>query len=258
MHNRVKYLPNIVTTLDTNPTSSTSTNESYCSNIIEESDYKPYAPSEFVPVVNNVFKSLNLAIKIYTDYAQMTCFSYKTEGGKDKPKHCDTLVTGFVKRKSNSNKIITRCTTKIIFENVYGTTYYKVNEFFELHNHPLKIIEDISYIKKARKMSYSKKDFVLHASTSKLGPMMAHKMRVVLKGGYEYLAAMFWTDKREKAFYIEFGEVISFDATFKTNKYKMVFVPFTTIDHHKKSVTVGIETIESYEWLLKAFLRAHE
>lgn len=43
----------------------------------------------------------------------------------------------------------------------------------------------------------------------------------------------------------------------------MVFVPFTAIDHHKKSVTVGAallsrETIESYEWLLKAFLKAHK
>lgn len=43
----------------------------------------------------------------------------------------------------------------------------------------------------------------------------------------------------------------------------MVFVPFTAVDHHKKSVTVGVgllsrETIESYEWLFKAFLRAHE
>ena len=43
----------------------------------------------------------------------------------------------------------------------------------------------------------------------------------------------------------------------------MVFVPFTAIDNHKKSVTVGAallskETIESYEWLLKAFLNAHK
>ncbi|KAI3496328.1 hypothetical protein L1887_38685 [Cichorium endivia] len=76
------------------------------------------------------------------------------------------------------------------------------------------------------------------------------------------LSAMFWADEREKAYYNEFGDVISFDATFRTNKYQMIFVPFTAIDHHKKSVTVGAgllsnETIESYCWLLKAFLKAH-
>ena len=34
----------------------------------------------------------------------------------------------------------------------------------------------------------------------------------------DMLADMFWADEREKAFYVEFGEVISFDATFRTNK----------------------------------------
>ncbi|CAI9286694.1 unnamed protein product [Lactuca saligna] len=67
----------------------------------------------------------------------------------------------------------------------------------------------------------------------------------------DVLDCMFWADEMEKAYYAEFGDVISFDATFRTNKYRMVFVPFTAIDHHKKSVTVGSgllsnESIESY------------
>lgn len=225
---------------------------------------------------------------MYTDYAEMAGFhtrlssqsKYNSQiikekyviwnrGGKHKPKSCDTLATSSVKRKPNSNKIITGCTTKIIFENVYGTTDYKVKKFFEMHNHPLESIEERRYTKKARKMSYSEKEFVVRASKAKIGPTMAHKIRVVLKGGYEYvgakvtdyknlrrgvnrilcykdaqiminkmndrrdhypnysfeflrdgdlLAAMFWADEREKAFYAEFGEVISFDATFRTNK----------------------------------------
>lgn len=41
----------------------------------------------------------------------------------------------------------------------------------------------------------------------------------------------------------------------------MVFVPFTAIDNHRKSVTVGSgllknETAESYGWLLRAFKKA--
>jgi hypothetical protein len=39
----------------------------------------------------------------------------------------------------------------------------------------------------------------------------------------------------------------------------MVFVPFTGIDNHFRNVTIGVgllgsETIESYKWLLSAFL----
>lgn len=32
------------------------------------------------------------------------------------------------------------------------------------------------------------------------------------------LNAMFWADETDKVFYKEFGDVVSFDATFRTNK----------------------------------------
>lgn len=46
------------------------------------------------------------------------------------------------------------------------------------------------------------------------------------------------------------------------NRYGLVFVPFTVIDHHKSSVTVGAgllstEDVPSYKWLLQRFLEAH-
>ncbi|GKB33838.1 FAR1-related sequence 5-like protein [Tanacetum coccineum] len=74
------------------------------------------------------------------------------------------------------------------------------------------------------------------------------------------LSAIFWADEVSKYNYKEFGDVVSFDATFKTNKYKMVFVPFTAIDNHRKCVTVAAgllknETTKSYIWLLKAFMK---
>ncbi|XP_076938807.1 protein FAR1-RELATED SEQUENCE 5-like [Bidens hawaiensis] len=70
------------------------------------------------------------------------------------------------------------------------------------------------------------------------------------------LDRLFWADEISKKNYLAFGDIISFDATFKTNKYNMVFVPFTTIDNRCRHVTVGAallsyESIESYSWLLK-------
>ncbi|GJR64871.1 zinc finger, SWIM-type containing protein [Tanacetum coccineum] len=53
------------------------------------------------------------------------------------------------------------------------------------------------------------------------------------------LVAMFWADEVAKCNYKEFGDIISFDATFRTNKYDMVFVPFTGIDNHLKCVNFG-------------------
>ncbi|GJW94046.1 zinc finger, CCHC-type containing protein, partial [Tanacetum coccineum] len=47
----------------------------------------------------------------------------------------------------------------------------------------------------------------------------------------------------------------------KLSRYRMVFVPFTGIDNHNRSVTFGAgllsdETVKSYKWLLQSFKKA--
>lgn len=257
----------------------------YFDDIIGEHVYKPDVPVQLIPFKGLIFKSLKLAIKMYSEYAEIGGFDVRlstqsrfdnkiikkkhvicNRGGKQKKKSCDTLGTSGVRRKRNSNSRAIGCQAKIIFESVYGTPDYKVFQFDELHNHPL---EKRSGLKKARQMSYSEKEFIVRASTSKIGPTMAHKLRASLRGGYEFvkpkvvdyknlrrdinrvigykdaqmivntmndrrahypnysfefncqddvLDCMFWADEMEKAYYAEFGDVISFDATFRTNK----------------------------------------
>nr|GEY69280.1 hypothetical protein [Tanacetum cinerariifolium] len=77
------------------------------------------------------------------------------------------------------------------------------------------------------------------------------------------LVAMFWDDEVAKCNYKEFGDIISFDATFRTSKYDMDFVSFTGIDNHLKCVNFGSgmllkEETEAYTWLLTSFMTAHE
>ncbi|XP_071700084.1 protein FAR1-RELATED SEQUENCE 5-like [Rutidosis leptorrhynchoides] len=60
--------------------------------------------------------------------------------------------------------------------------------------------------------------------------------------------------------YKEFGDIVSFDATYGTNRYNMRFVPITGIDNHKKLVIFGAalllrETIDSYKWFIDCFLK---
>ncbi|XP_035830097.1 protein FAR1-RELATED SEQUENCE 5-like [Helianthus annuus] len=74
------------------------------------------------------------------------------------------------------------------------------------------------------------------------------------------LTGLFWANGLCKRNFMEFGDVISFDETFKTNKYKMVFVPFTGIDNHCRNVNLGAgllasESIDSYKWLLNSFVK---
>ena len=50
----------------------------------------------------------------------------------------------------------------------------------------------------------------------------------------------------EKKYYL-FGDVISFDTTYGTNKYSMIFAPFTGINHHRQSVTFGVGFLANEE-----------
>nr|XP_043612093.1 protein FAR1-RELATED SEQUENCE 5-like [Erigeron canadensis] len=75
------------------------------------------------------------------------------------------------------------------------------------------------------------------------------------------LHSLFWADEVAKCNYNCFHDVMSFDATYRTNRYNLMFVPFTGIDNHRKCVTfagglIRDETTESYIWLLNCFLDA--
>ncbi|XP_074299703.1 protein FAR1-RELATED SEQUENCE 5-like [Silene latifolia] len=59
--------------------------------------------------------------------------------------------------------------------------------------------------------------------------------------------------------YSLFGDYITYDPTYSTNKYCMVFTPFTGLDHHKRSVTFAAallfhEDKDSFKWVFDKFL----
>ncbi|XP_019173492.1 PREDICTED: protein FAR1-RELATED SEQUENCE 5-like [Ipomoea nil] len=77
----------------------------------------------------------------------------------------------------------------------------------------------------------------------------------------DQLRRVFWADPIAKENYLTFGDVVSFDATYGTNRYGMVLVPFTGVDNHKRGVTFAIglisrEDVDSYVWLLQQFKSA--
>ncbi|KAG8369519.1 hypothetical protein BUALT_Bualt14G0022000 [Buddleja alternifolia] len=61
--------------------------------------------------------------------------------------------------------------------------------------------------------------------------------------------------------YEYFGDVLSVDTTYKTNRYDLICAPFVGINHHKQDVMFGLafmsdETQESFEWLFETFLES--
>ncbi|XP_074314776.1 protein FAR1-RELATED SEQUENCE 12-like [Silene latifolia] len=75
------------------------------------------------------------------------------------------------------------------------------------------------------------------------------------------LVRAFWCDVESRRNYSLFGDYITYDPTYSTNKYCIVFTPFTSVDHHKRSVTFAAALLfhkdeDSFKWVFKKFLDA--
>nr|CAH66454.1 OSIGBa0145N07.10 [Oryza sativa] len=72
---------------------------------------------------------------------------------------------------------------------------------------------------------------------------------------------MFWADGRSIELYAEYGDIISFDTTYQTNKYNLPFAPFVGITGHGNTCLFGCaflgdETTETFKWVFETFLTA--
>ena len=75
------------------------------------------------------------------------------------------------------------------------------------------------------------------------------------------LMSLFWCDTQSRMDYQSFGDVVVFDSTYRMNRYKMPFVPFVGLNHHRNTTVFGCgiicdERADSYIWVLQAFLKA--
>ncbi|KAG6669101.1 hypothetical protein CIPAW_01G219800 [Carya illinoinensis] len=73
------------------------------------------------------------------------------------------------------------------------------------------------------------------------------------------LRNVFWADARSRGAYYYFGDVVTFDTTYLTNRYGMPFAPFVGVNHHGQSILLGAglissEDTESFVWLFKSWL----
>ncbi|XP_014522193.1 protein FAR-RED IMPAIRED RESPONSE 1-like [Vigna radiata var. radiata] len=74
------------------------------------------------------------------------------------------------------------------------------------------------------------------------------------------ITSVFWADAKSRAACEEFGDVVSFDTTYLTNKYDMPFAPFVGVNHHGQSILLGCgllssEDTRSFVWLFQTWLR---
>ncbi|GAB2276986.1 Protein FAR1-RELATED SEQUENCE 4 [Dionaea muscipula] len=71
----------------------------------------------------------------------------------------------------------------------------------------------------------------------------------------------FWVDAKGMDDYTKFGDVLSFETSYFTNKYKLPLVLFIGVNHHIQPILLGCAligdgTVYTYIWLLKTWLMA--
>jgi hypothetical protein len=73
------------------------------------------------------------------------------------------------------------------------------------------------------------------------------------------LRNVFWAHVRSRAAYEFFGDIITFDTTYLTNRYDMSFANFVGVNHHGQSILLGAglisnENTETFVWLFSSWL----
>ncbi|XP_074351781.1 protein FAR1-RELATED SEQUENCE 5-like [Apium graveolens] len=74
------------------------------------------------------------------------------------------------------------------------------------------------------------------------------------------LKCLVWIDPRCLMAYQNFGDVMAFDTTYRTNIYAMPFVPFTGVNHQYQSLIFGFalmrdEHASTFQWILHTWLK---
>lgn len=71
--------------------------------------------------------------------------------------------------------------------------------------------------------------------------------------------SIFWSDGNSRKMYDLFGDCVSFDTTYKTNKYNLPFAPFVGVTGHGNNclfacAIIQNETVDVFKWLFEIFL----
>ncbi|KAJ4950440.1 hypothetical protein NE237_027272 [Protea cynaroides] len=80
-------------------------------------------------------------------------------------------------------------------------------------------------------------------------------------GTNQSIRNLFWVDSRAREAYKQFGDVVAFDTSYQTDKYRFPLACFTGVNHHRQSTVFGCglladETVDSYVWLFETWLKA--
>ncbi|KAL8087893.1 hypothetical protein AgCh_037871 [Apium graveolens] len=132
-----------------------------------------------------------------------------------------------------------------MFENVYGGGVPLMNVIGNIHGGNDKVRFNVQYVKNVIRDERKK---MFHISDAQGGLDLLHRLNEESGSKYfnrievdeeNHLKCLVWIDLRCLMAYQNFGDVVAFDTSYRTNRYTMPFVPFTGVNHHYQSMIFG-------------------
>ncbi|XP_062011894.1 protein FAR1-RELATED SEQUENCE 5-like [Rosa rugosa] len=254
--------------------------------------YTPQVADELKPTKNRQFRTLDDFFEFYNKYAFEAGFSVRRSSTAKSKDGSETIRQELCCRKEGHSQkhtalpkkrkgiIRTGCLAKIAVVKRCGI--YVITQFTEAHNHPLTTPERVHLLPSHRQVSNATKCLTMELGLVNIPTHQQISLLEVQSGGIENMAQReknsffnfkieedsenrikhcFWADATSRRAYSFFGDVVIFDTTYNTNKYRLIFAPLLGVNHHGQTIMFGCaflgdESTESFVWLLNTFLEA--
>ncbi|XP_074376745.1 protein FAR1-RELATED SEQUENCE 5-like [Apium graveolens] len=221
-----------------------------------------------------------------TIYARTYVCNLTGENRDKEPVEDEEVLIGSVgseKKNRRRDKLPRRgCKFRIYVINRRNTRHWEITSLELNHNHEVVSPSKMNLIKRERHVTAAQKNLIKSLHVSGIEPRQQMNIFGKMHGGEELeeesggnvfirtlideegrLKCLLWVVPRSLLAYKNFGDVIAFDTTYRTNRYVMPFVPFTGMNHHYQSVLFGFalmrdELKTTFEWILGTWLEAVE
>ncbi|WOL08922.1 protein FAR1-RELATED SEQUENCE 9-like [Canna indica] len=249
------------------------------------------------PVLGMEFESDESAKSFYNDYARRLGFPFRVGRSRRSKGVEEVLIMkrfvcskeGVYRKKTSSEgtrkreRISMREGCKAMMEVIRNYDRWVVSKLEKAHNHHLGTSSRVGYLRARGFIDSSEKASIMASDTMTLLRQNAFGEGGDAQGLLDYFKRMqaenptffysiqvdnnscvtnaFWAGSKARSAYGYFGDAVTFDTTYKKNKYMMPFVTFSGVNHHLQPVIFGCallidETEFSFIWLFETWLAA--
>ncbi|XP_074318683.1 protein FAR1-RELATED SEQUENCE 5-like [Silene latifolia] len=250
--------------------------EEFCRDV--EAKFTPYVGQEFLEIEEAATFDRIYAVSCGFDVRKYT--TKRWHGGEIKSKLLVCNREGFKhkgqlecsgRQDSGRRHKVRRVGCKARIRLFMRNGELRIDRFHSGHNHELVSARDREFQKLACNITDYHKMIILYNSRVSIPGFLKLAFAFLnLQPGFFFdydvdsdgsLSKAIWADGIARKNYSVFGDAVSFDPTYSTNKYDMSFTPFTGVDNHKRSVTfcgalVAHEDADSFKWVFTRFLAA--